>query len=118
MTRPIKFRAWDAKYKVMLEMGVKADGTPLLQGSVARGFLSHTFFDPSLELMQFTGLFDKNGKEIYEGDMLTNPRGEMKRGEVKFLNGMFVLAQGSDFNCLQINDQMEVIGNIYENSER
>lgn len=71
-------------------------------------------------LMQFTGFYDKNGKEIWEGDVLLEC-GEL-RGEVKFHNGKFVLwyfpedeyDEGKDFYDGPFNVEHEVVGNIYE----
>ena len=52
--------------------------------------------------------YDKNGKEIYEGDILSN------NGEVFYEPGEFVCGNGSLVGCL---DQDEIIGNIYQNPE-
>lgn len=72
-------------------------------------------------LMQFTGLFDKNGKEIYEGDLLIF---DERRAicSVEFKDGMF-LAKTPFKNYWRIYNktlhykQPEIIGNIYENPE-
>jgi hypothetical protein len=63
--------------------------------------------------VQFTGLKDKNGREIYEGDLLRQSDGGIK--EVGFKSGMF--GKGVDYDFPQIWADDEVIGNIYENPE-
>jgi uncharacterized phage protein (TIGR01671 family) len=71
--REIKFRAWDGK-EMTTTFEVSSQGvvkfTPLGQSPK---YLEH------YKLMQFTGLLDKNGKEIYEGDIL---RWHLKKGRV------------------------------------
>ena len=70
-----------------------------------------------LELMQFTGLLDKNGVEIYEGDLLKHHSSELL-SEVIFNDGTFWMKNIMWDNPLgRMNDQLEVIGNIYENPE-
>lgn len=65
---------------------------------------------------QFTGLLDKNGYEIYEGDILRN---ESCKGIVVYKNGAFVLDLGKSCGCVYLFclDSLLVIGNIYDNPE-
>lgn len=75
-----------------------------------------------IELMQYTGLKDKNNKEIYEGDILSDGNDE-KPYKVIFENGSFRAEFEGDFeeysfDLIDVVAQgCEVVGNIYENSE-
>jgi hypothetical protein len=131
-TREIKFRAWDNKEKQWL-LGYELKnlgGFSLVGETVLLGEWSHVI-DPflfsrngykfdDLKIMQYTGLEDKNGKEIYERDILA-PCGIWieKPTAVTFENGAFGLDGNSfhyGFEELNWKD-LEVIGNIYENPE-
>lgn len=80
-------------------------------------------------LMQSTGLFDKNCKEIFEGDIIANGPDVMcmkrhntlgfyveKKGRVEFIADGAVLEEFEE-DAKEIADSLEIIGNIYENPE-
>ena len=102
MNREIKFRVW--KNNTMLQVG--------------DGVLKEIYFDENNwnedkdgVLMQYIGLKDKNGKEIYEGDIIKTPLSHMFRSniyEVKYHQNRFT----PDDIC---DGDVEIIGNIFEN---
>ena len=107
--RDIKFRAWDNKemHYTLNEDGGYIDYFPL------RSLLNH---HNDFVWMQYTGLKDKNGKEIYEGDILNNDNNfKMKVG---FDNGAFTIQNVMPIRPLmeRLNNH-EIIGNIHENPE-
>ena len=120
--REIKFRAWDKENKKMMK--VSSLSLENKEIAVRENGTYHFFRMQNLELMQYTGLKDKNDKEIYEGDIvLVKPGGisTWYKTVVKFKEGGFIagLINGEDyfyiFNPGFDSDDFEVIGNIYEN---
>lgn len=68
-------------------------------------------------IQKFTGLLDKNGKEVYEGDLWL-PWGLSKPYEIRWhINGYWFYRYGMEIRPIQYTDEGEVIGNIYENPE-
>lgn len=138
MKRDIKFRVWDEKNKRMLY------GVGMFDLSDADEKLSVTELE-ECPIMQFTGLMDRNGKEIYEGDVvnclpwpedtfLNNQKaivvwnaGNLTEGDLN-PNGFYCfygMAYGDDpLDCKSYgkvitlcNEYVERIGNVFENPD-
>jgi uncharacterized phage protein (TIGR01671 family) len=106
--REIKFRAWDKKKEEISDCN---DIWFLDDAS-----LNSIFENKNYIFMQYTGLKDKNGKEIYEGDIITDDNGEMVYDEVIFCKGTFCIKKGKNQYHIFNEKNVKVLGNIYENN--
>lgn len=120
--REIKFRAWHKEKKIMGEvLGIDILHKEIFFSNEDVDCYEHTDFK-DIELMEYTGLKDKNNKEIYEGDILSDGNNE-KPYKVIFENGSFRAEfegyfEEHSFDLIDVVAQgCEVVGNIYENPE-
>lgn len=134
MTRPIKFRAFHRNFGQMFDvyaLGYDKDQeleeiqVDTLQFDRTKEKSFNWLSAKDLEPMQFTGLTDKNGKEVYEGDIMANcvnyPNSHaVKKGDimgvVEFRDGGFFYGEHEVLTGTSSKD-LEVIGNIYEDKE-
>lgn len=120
--REIKFRCWD-RFKQRWSNYKINDGTVyFMDKNTGVWYGSYNKRYKDFNLMQYTGLEDKNGKEIYEGDILSDGNNE-KPYKVIFENGSFRAEFKGDFEEYSFDlidvvaQSYEVVGNIYENPE-
>jgi uncharacterized phage protein (TIGR01671 family) len=137
--REIKFRAWIKKESRMAEVqNLSQNGKSIVvDDSDMDGAYNRHFGKEKYELMQYTGLKDKNGKEIYEGDIIAGYKGDFVHnviGVVKYCGLSFVFEGTTEENRYEISGgkgnnywrytvtnssvkelpEIEIIGNIYE----
>ena len=113
--REIKFRVWDKHEKKMLNnVNIRLIALGYLEDEICTG---GAYVDELYEFMQYIGLKDKNGKEIYEGDIL---HGEFYGYPFPCMETFTVKWHKADAGFLANyfnNAKCEVIGNIFDNPE-
>lgn len=124
MNRELKFRAWDKEDKCMIYGDQEYTDAEVISDALET--IMHGGSDEwteRIEIMQYTGLDDKNGKPIFEGDILEHYDREDNRRhyeEIIYDSGCFRF-KDNEFaqECLSeyLDIGYEVIGNIYENEE-
>ncbi|MCL4173990.1 YopX family protein [Lacticaseibacillus paracasei] len=133
MKREIKFRAWDSLknrwyeptfegYRGIIEEIMLSPRGRLTIRTMTE-LIDESMFPNRFEIMQYTGLHDKNGREVYEGDVLDiglrNQDGKPVIAPVSYETyaAGYVLDNGGNGIWQRLTKDCEVIGNIFENTE-
>ena len=137
MQREIKFRAWNTEFKHMvfptLEFGrelwpctykrttktIDKDGyTEEIVFEMVS--VDHILQDDIFEVMQFTGLYDEDENEIYEGDIVIPVKFIDEPNEVRYIQHGFYRVKSIE-DKMYVNPlgncKVKIIGNIYENQK-
>lgn len=114
--RESKFRAWDQKHRQMLEsytlQEIYRDG--MSEGWEPGGSLIGSKID-HIKWLEFSGRKDKNGEEIYEGDLCSD-------GTLTYIvkwvgSGLVLWISDHMWRFIDLDGEVLVVGNIYENPE-
>lgn len=116
MKQEIKFRAWNKKDKVMVDVAAMNFGPSGLWSLIEYAYDAELQLADNYELMQYTGLHDKNGREVYEGDIVKNEYGKVMEVQYDPRSAAFGVGDYY-FGTIGSGKTLEVIGNIFDNPE-
>ena len=125
-----KIRAWDKEYEVMTDWFWLSSEGDLYEEPVTVYDTPHLEIERNDDLivMQYTGLKDKNGVEIYVGDFVLNYKKVTRNKKTTMVEdywevyykkeyGQFLLRSANKVRHLSFAAELEISGNIYENPE-
>ena len=123
--REIKFRAWEKRYGEYVEILTLYHQDGVFAATCCNDGKTTTpyFYPEDIDIEQFTGLRDKDGKEIYDGDIVDGiiiSGDKYKASEVAFDGGAFSLKVDPNYwPCLYEAwpEHLKIIGNIHENPD-
>lgn len=128
MSKSIKFRVWDVKNQSFIhEEDAKHKRLAIsFDGRIYHGGWDSVLPENDYVINQWSGIKDKHGREIYEGDIVSfqhfsgedSPKTTIE--EVYFSEGMFLFGRGLEFAMNDVNfgdETLDILGNIYENPE-
>ena len=121
MNRIIKFRGLRKNYNPEYKQGKWEYGNLLNEcsiGEVGAYLDSYEYAEVIPDSVgQFTGVTDKNGKEIYEGDIVKDTEGRIEQVKYEPEYGAIFMPFDNSEWCFTDGEYCEVIGNIYENPD-
>lgn len=127
-----KYRAWDKEIKMMIEISLIDFEKHVIRGTHWKFGETESIKFNDIALMQSTGLKDKNGREIFEGDIVKRYRSPFFKAKWEYQIETVIKEEaslllgreyGKNFGTIPFNSPfaqsflLEVIGNIYENPE-
>ena len=115
--RKIKFRAWDENEKIMRNISCIFWNT--LEWYISRFELDGKDMKEGMPIMQYTGLKDKDGKEVYEGDVINGDFPDVVFWDDDRGQWMLRNSENPDDTLWEImrDNNPEIIGNVHENPE-
>jgi len=117
MNRQLKFRVWDKKRNNFLHNLEQMWDLVIVDGELS--FFGGDRLDENFVVQQFTGLSDKDDKDIYEGDIIShgfeNHICEIKWEDYRLVMKDYNMGRRFDLYCMMKNTK--VIGNIFESKD-